>query len=483
MSYPNLTQSMFTFAFLADITEATYYFPVQFLVEQDVKEKIDKTLTDLKATTRGAEILQGWSCIANPWVIRDESRDTDSSQEGEEAGIGWLAKNTTVLFASEDPDNSSRLRLVIAVAGTNFISKYDWFTQDAEVGTQYLWNDKILTSKPDLAPKIQGEEGDPPPVVAKGTQIALCNTWKDHNGEFESLITWLKTHLKDPKFWGNRTELDLYVTGHSLGGAIAPVLAQALKEFSSEWFAGEVKGGGKVTLNSVTAYPFAGPTVGNQAFVDYVLSPDGVNIGSYYNTRDVVPHAWELDMMSNLQGIFSFLFEEEQIANDSSIVNQTIAWLRSKSEKASNNGYPYMRWGTGEVTFTPPFDSGWKQEMLNLANDSTVLNGLKGLLLVPEFKENCKTICNTGEDDLLLPNLQYFIMYMGMLGMQHVKEYPAMLISDSEYETILETALGLDGKTSDLKNIEKMISGPAVLFQLFADVAAFVKAGQPEAVA
>jgi triacylglycerol lipase len=82
----------------------------------------------------------------------------------------------------------------------------------------------------------------------------------------------------------------LLLTGHSLGGNVASVLAP--------WIAANVPAfggqeGGKVITGlpgSLTTITFAAPTAGNEAFASFLNGQP--NYQAYFNTNDVVPHVW-----------------------------------------------------------------------------------------------------------------------------------------------------------------------------------------------
>lgn len=72
------------------------------------------------------------------------------------------------------------------------------------------------------------------------------------------------------------------VVGHSLGGALASVLAPYLHQ---EFSPGQ---------NALDFWPvtFAAPTAGNAAFAGWIEQQLAAGVGRYHNTLDVVPHAW-----------------------------------------------------------------------------------------------------------------------------------------------------------------------------------------------
>jgi hypothetical protein len=138
----------------------------------------------------------------------------------------------------------------------------DWLKQDLEVFKLKDWS----------------YGGAPAGVkIAQGTRSGL-----------ESLIG-----LRDDagrtlvEFLGDAPEpghaLPTAVIGHSLGGALASVLAPYLHQ---RFAPGQ---------NVLDYWPvtFAGPTAGNTAFATWLEQSFAASAGRYFNTLDVVPHAWQ----------------------------------------------------------------------------------------------------------------------------------------------------------------------------------------------
>jgi hypothetical protein len=86
-------------------------------------------------------------------------------------------------------------------------------------------------------------------------------------------------------------KIDVVVTGHSKGGALAPTLAL--------WLA-ETQGPGAATNErwdpngdaTIHCYSYAGPTAGNEAFARRSNAKIGGRCHRVMNPLDVVPHAW-----------------------------------------------------------------------------------------------------------------------------------------------------------------------------------------------
>jgi len=72
------------------------------------------------------------------------------------------------------------------------------------------------------------------------------------------------------------------VVGHSLGGALAYVLAPYLEQ--------ELGPGGDA--QAFWPVTFAAPTVGNQIYADWLATTFNAAAARYWNSEDIVPHAW-----------------------------------------------------------------------------------------------------------------------------------------------------------------------------------------------
>ncbi len=79
---------------------------------------------------------------------------------------------------------------------------------------------------------------------------------------------------------------EIFVTGHSLGGALTTVLAPWLVDRLSQ----------RNAKNAVIPYTYAGPTAGNAAFASFYTGLFK-NSYRYHNTIDTVPKAWA-DLLS-----------------------------------------------------------------------------------------------------------------------------------------------------------------------------------------
>ncbi|MCA9639338.1 MAG: hypothetical protein KC492_01555, partial [Myxococcales bacterium] len=126
-------------------------------------------------------------------------------------------------------------------------------------------------------------------------------------GSNTNMLTALQSFLA-----GVPAGANVAVAGHSLGGALSPVVALYMQNLQS-WNAG-----GKVT--TIGAWPTAGPTPGEKNFAAYYehvvgQSPPsgeaGLTYTSKYNSLDVIPHAWQASSLAKVP----FLYEVENGIN------------------------------------------------------------------------------------------------------------------------------------------------------------------------
>jgi len=85
---------------------------------------------------------------------------------------------------------------------------------------------------------------------------------------------------------------DIFITGHSLGGALTTVLAPWLVDRLSQ----------RNAKSAVCPYTYAAPTAGNAAFASFYTGLF-TNSYRYYNAIDVVPKAWA--ELSSIKSLFA----------------------------------------------------------------------------------------------------------------------------------------------------------------------------------
>lgn len=171
-----------------------------------------------------------------------------------------------------------RSHYVLALSGTNPYEITDWLFEDLLVAEMVGW-----------------AHGNPPSgaSISKSAEISLSilqdlKPCPGIAGEGTRLIDFL-----------NRAAgiSSLTITGHSLGGEMATTAALWLVDTQGlEW--------DMQKQTQVSAYCFAGPTAGNQIWVDYFHQKLGDNAHRIWNSLDVVPHAWQLSDLKQIPNLY-----------------------------------------------------------------------------------------------------------------------------------------------------------------------------------
>jgi hypothetical protein len=164
--------------------------------------------------------------------------------------------------------NATTKQMAVVIRGTVPTFVLDW-AENVDV---------ILELQP-FTPVVQGHSsGDP--RIATGTSIGLAQIQALQGATGADTQSDLTTFLRHAD-----ADTDLFITGHSLGGCLASVLAATLA----------FQLGATANLK---VYTFAAPSPGNADFANYYnsLFTDGTTGKStafrLYNCLDVVPNAW-----------------------------------------------------------------------------------------------------------------------------------------------------------------------------------------------
>jgi hypothetical protein len=173
---------------------------------------------------------------------------------------------------------------IVAIAGTNASSLYDWFVEDFWVNEQVVW------------PYIANSEDCKPPKVSAATHYGL-NQLIGMADDAAAAREYLRDHITE----GTK----VMVTGHSLGGALSPSYALYLNDTAKEW-----NPDGHATLSTLAT---AGATPGNSAFVEYFTQKIGETFQRVWNGIDVVPHAWERDLLEKIPKLYAPTIEPDLV--------------------------------------------------------------------------------------------------------------------------------------------------------------------------
>ena len=295
------------------------------------------------------------------------------------------ADNTMGLYYS-----ASEKLFVVAIAGTNINSPFGWMVEDFTVNEIVKWE------------TITGEKNSG--GIAKGTSIGLdilVNKMKDASGK--TMIDALKGCLATNTI---ETGTEVAVSGHSLGGALSPVVAMYLLNTKKNWDPNN-----KV---SIGAYPTAGPTPGDEKFVAFYekqIKDHKITYNSMFNELDIVPHAWQATDLEQIPSIYDNYIKNPSGSNPVNTVTGTLAVgaaLNALAVKVFKTPYknPYQQ--------IAPFNP--LKGTFNTEVDNTIYNKLKfiGLVLPKKLKEYAPYFTN-------------LVRFAAQAGYQHTTAYDGLL--------------------------------------------------------
>ena len=170
--------------------------------------------------------------------------------------------NVTAIF--KGPKGDYR----VVTSGTNPKSDFDISEEDNDIAQTAL--SALISSAP------WGTS------ISKGAMAGAQNLLQGSTPMGGSLLGYLTNHASNG---GTIT-----VVGHSLGGALASVLALYLKaELSSA---------------TVNCFTFAAPTAGNEQFADYFDTTMTGLSTRFFNSKDIVPDSWSASTIKNILTIY-----------------------------------------------------------------------------------------------------------------------------------------------------------------------------------
>ncbi|MFT5312658.1 MAG: hypothetical protein ACI8Z9_001138, partial [Paraglaciecola sp.] len=163
---------------------------------------------------------------------------------------------------------------VIAIRGTNPISIPNWIIWDFQA--------KELKAWPYGEPCTQN-----PPMLSESSAFGLLilqglRPNKTIPGYKKNLLEFFQQEAK------TNNNLSICVTGHSLGGALAPVLALWLKDIQDTQLTRGVH---------ISCIAFAGPSPGNRAFAEYFNQRMAKDFQRIANSLDIVTFAWQTNTL------------------------------------------------------------------------------------------------------------------------------------------------------------------------------------------
>lgn len=357
----------------------------------------------------GLEFLTGLSTLTS-------SHNLETSNSFIDKGSNHLVTDNLMyaIQCKKQPDGVQGPNYFIGIAGTNSVSPFGWFKEDFDVKNMKTWTTALDTFGISLP---NGGE------ISTASWQGLQQLW--NMGQANPHITkeekargrgyGTPSRAEQKTLWGFIQSLHnetIAVSGHSLGGALAPVLATALANLSTN----------EQLNNQFKVLSTAGPTAGNASFVKHVNdSVDDYQV--IYNKIDVVPQAWIKDDLVNAHNFYpsNFSFDEDKfpLSTSNLIVKNVLLWA-SKRPKHQNQ---FARKFSETIPQIKTWDEGKLPIVPNssLANTLTDAVGKLRLGLTFNALNSLKKINNNKYPSK--QELNEFAAYLLYLGLQHVLAY------------------------------------------------------------
>ncbi len=234
------------------------------------------------ANSQVQQLIGNWKCVWGPVVYTSPGRDFKPK-----------ARNT--IYMAQNLDSPSLY--VIAIAGTDFSSLYDWFDEDFNVLECRYWDSvvadvcgKTILVGPPLATRA---------AVSAATAKGLANlmSLKDTTLPGQPTLQGFLTSLSATVAQQSNKTMTIWTTGHSLGGALSPALAFYLQQTTSVWASTNTA---NVSINCLAV---AGASPGNVVFWEKYKAavPNTIRI---WNKRDVVPQGFGQNTIGSIDTIY-----------------------------------------------------------------------------------------------------------------------------------------------------------------------------------
>lgn len=315
----------------------------------------------------------------------------------------------------------------VGIAGTNPVSEDGWFNQDFKVEKTVSWS-----SNP--------EHGK----ISEGTSNGIQNL-KSLVDKNKNILDFLKNAV------ANKT-CEVAFAGHSLGGALSPTLAVALKD---ELQSTNSSAYAKV---SVAAYPTAGPTPGDEKFATYMKKQLSTYV-AVNNTLDAVPRAW---ILSDLEPIPSLYLNCTDLPLDQNrIIQNFIRWAMKKPHTTT-----YARPEETVITWNNGCTKGEKTQWIKDLKEG-ILNSI-----LQESREDLEII---NQKPLTKTDLDGFKFFLSTLASQHTIAYSGTDENGFQLNEEFLREYKQNTKLDLLQGHRAIKTGTKILNRLIKEVAIWVK--------
>ncbi|WP_422004839.1 lipase family protein [Roseivirga pacifica] len=346
---------------------------------------------------------------------------------------GTVVNNLMYVTECLDPETKQPM-YVIAVSGTNPVSVFGWFDEDFDVSSTQAWPPAFIDS---------GKAPNNSNLIAQGSYDGLEILWglKDPKTQ-KSLFDFIGDKLN-----GTST-LEIATCGHSLGGALAPLVATALAEKRT------ADNKNAVTLST---YPSADPTSGNDGFAGHVIDMLGAeNYLSRINTFDVVPHGWAQQDMNEVAALYAnekvWTYKLGDLGIKATPLNEgLVRWAVGQKQP----GVDFTRMA-GDISFSGTIDQfnwsyNWGIAVLILGNDEAK-SALQSIV--------CNMTGQSPDDEDLRNYLTQLLGFAKQAGVQHTSVYPIDCYKlDLELRNALNIFVNVTSSSSEAKGEEEHIVG------------------------
>lgn len=217
-----------------------------------IADSTENAIINVFASDEIQTLIGEWKCVWGPKVFVADS-------------VSKIATNTMFIAQKLNTDT-----FVVAIAGTDPHSFTDWLFEDFNMITTCPW---------DIRDKAKGKI-----TAATCTGLTTLKGMSILGGE--TVKSFIEKVARDSG------KVNVWVTGHSLGGALAPVYALHLNNSIQS-----------ATVN-INCLAVAGATPGDSIFAAYYNSVLGPNTRRVWNTRDLVPHGYEVDMLEEVPQLY-----------------------------------------------------------------------------------------------------------------------------------------------------------------------------------
>jgi hypothetical protein len=271
--------TVFSLSMIANLTAAAYEPALELPLDQNkaadsavarvirfTSSKMDSTLSFAVDNTNGQNLsLANWKRVWGPAVSVNIS----------DMLLGAYVSSASVTIFKDTTQNN----YVVAIQATNPNSNRDWSKYDFNVSTVQPWASVTGTGTGN---------------ISEGTYLGLQSLFGLSVNNV-TIVQFLNNIIS------NTQNNNIIITGHSLGGALAPVLALYMQHELDSITTKTAN----ASSNTVYCLSTAGATPGDTTFANYydtvdnsLLAGNTVRIWNYF---DMVPRAWDTTLLGQVQ--------------------------------------------------------------------------------------------------------------------------------------------------------------------------------------